>query len=117
LIVVNPVSQDEPELANPIPTDHVENADQIEDASVVSAVKDFVKVDPALRCQIWACPADKQDEIRKAYMQLGPYQPKKDVYRSSGEGSRKRRFQYHWFAAFSWLEYSPTKYAAFYSVS
>ena len=101
LIAVIPmcISQDEPELADPIP--------------LVSTVQDFIKADPALRRQIWACPADKQDEIRKAYMQLGPYQPKKDVYPTSGEEGHRRRFQYHWFVSFSWLEYSPTKDAAF----
>ena len=91
----------------------IENTVQIEDASNVCTVKDFIKGDPALRRQIWACPADKQDEIRKAYMQLGPHQPKKDVYPPSGEEGHKRRFQYHWFGAFSWLEYSPSKDAVF----
>jgi hypothetical protein len=108
-----PVHEDEPEFADPISTPHVENVETIEDESAISSVQDFIKGDPALRRQIWACPADKQDEIRKAYIQIGPYQPKKDVYPSSGENGHKRRFQHHWFGAFSWLEYSPIKDAAF----
>jgi hypothetical protein len=76
-------------------------------------VQDFVKGDPALRRQILSCPIDKQYDIRKAYMKLGPYQPKKDVYPSSGSKSHPRRFQSHLFEAFSWLEYSPSKDAAF----
>ncbi|KAJ1292260.1 hypothetical protein BS78_02G378300 [Paspalum vaginatum] len=59
------------------------------------------------------CPVDKQYEIRKAYMKLGPYQPIKDVYPSSGPKSHPRRFQSHWFKSFSWLEYSSSKDAAF----
>lgn len=100
-------------LANPIPTAHPENAAQPEDASIGSEIKDFIKGDPSLRRQIWACPADKQDEIRKAYIQRGAYQPKKEVYPPSGEEGHKRRFQYHWFGSFTWLEYSPLKDAAF----
>ena len=76
-------------------------------------VQDLVKGDPALCYQILDCPIDKQYNIRKAYMKLGPYQPKKDVYPSSSPKSHPRRFQSRWFQAFSWLEYSPSKYAAF----
>jgi hypothetical protein len=58
-------------LANPIRTTRQENAAQPEDASIGSENKDFIKGNPSLRRQIWACPADKQDEIRKAYIHRG----------------------------------------------
>ena len=46
-------------------------------------------------------------------MKHGPYHFVKDVYPPSGPMSHPRRFQSHWFKAFPWLEYSPTKDAAF----
>ncbi|WVZ91399.1 hypothetical protein U9M48_037579 [Paspalum notatum var. saurae] len=72
-----------------------------------------VERDPGIRCQIWEYPPDKQDQVVKAYMKHGPYQFVQDVYPPSGSKKHPRRFQAHWFKAFPWLEYSPTKDAAF----
>ncbi|KAL6655966.1 hypothetical protein ACP70R_006792 [Stipagrostis hirtigluma subsp. patula] len=72
-----------------------------------------VERDPGLRCQIWDYPLDDQDQVVTAYMKHGPYQFVKDTYPLSGPKKHQRRFQSHWFKAFSWLEYSPTKDAAF----
>ncbi|KAL6615283.1 hypothetical protein ACP70R_037553 [Stipagrostis hirtigluma subsp. patula] len=112
-------AQDIPQLIEPI-SDPIPQADsraqvpQVDSSTQLnSGVGDFVKGDPGLRPQIQNCPVDKQNEIRMAYMKLGPYQPKKDVYPSSGPNRHRRRFQSHWFNAFSWLEYSPSKDAAF----
>ena len=33
--------------------------------------------DPGLRPQMWTYPADKKDEVRRAYLTMGPYQLKK----------------------------------------
>ena len=79
-----------------------------EDTSVLE-----VERDPGLRCQIWEYPPDEQDQVVKAYMKHGPYQFLMDVYPPSGSEKHPRRFQSHWFRAFPWLEYSPTKDAAF----
>ncbi|KAL6619567.1 hypothetical protein ACP70R_034706 [Stipagrostis hirtigluma subsp. patula] len=112
-------AQDIPQLIEPI-SDPIPQADsraqvpQVDSSTQLnSGVGDFVKGDPGLRPQIQNCPIDKQNEIRMAYMKLGPYQPKKDVYPSSGPNRHRRRFQSHWFNAFSWLEYSSSKDAAF----
>ncbi|KAL7087011.1 hypothetical protein ACP275_13G038800 [Erythranthe tilingii] len=71
--------------------------------------------DPGKRPQIWTYPVNQQDEIRRAYIKLGPYQLFLSKYPySSNEKSTRRRFQYSWFSQFSsWLEYSPTKDAAY----
>ncbi|XP_073135836.1 uncharacterized protein [Henckelia pumila] len=53
------------------------------------------------------------DEIRRAYIKMGPYQPIKNEYPPTKFGSQNRRFQSHWFKKFTWLEYSPSKDAAF----
>ena len=63
---------------------------------------------------IWACGAicsyhvNEQDNVRRVYINMGPYQPKlKDKeYPRSLYGKQYHWFQYSWFAWFSWLEYS-----------
>ncbi|XP_074277396.1 uncharacterized protein LOC141601033 [Silene latifolia] len=75
-----------------------------------------VERDPGKREQICQYPVGKQNEIRRAYILKGPYQPvyqPKD-YKKSGSDSHGRRFQASWYDKFrSWLEYSPEKDAAF----
>ncbi|XLU54998.1 hypothetical protein S245_049646, partial [Arachis hypogaea] len=62
--------------------------------------------DPGMRPMIWKFPPNKRDEIRRAYIKVGPNQPILDNYPFSGDKSH-RRFQASWFKLFpSWLEYS-----------
>ncbi|KAK9986676.1 hypothetical protein SO802_031627 [Lithocarpus litseifolius] len=66
--------------------------------------------------QIWEYDANERDEIRRAYIKLGPYQPKLDEFKKTKFGRHSRKFKHSWFAIkeFStWLEYSPSKDAAF----
>ena len=44
---------------------------------------------------------------------MGPYQPKLRDYPLTNDGIQERRFQYHWFRKFPWLEYSKVKDSAF----
>ncbi|CAL9019916.1 unnamed protein product [Prunus brigantina] len=70
--------------------------------------------DPGLRPQIWNYPVNQRDEIRRAYINAGPYQPILSKYPKSGSVTHQRSFQSSWFKLFpSWLEYSPVKDAAF----
>ncbi|XP_073121559.1 uncharacterized protein [Henckelia pumila] len=69
--------------------------------------------DQGLRPQIWEYPIEKRDEVRRAYINAGPYQCMISQYPKSG-GKHPRSFQASWFKLFpSWLEYSPTADAAF----
>jgi hypothetical protein len=61
--------------------------------------------DPSNRPQIWEYPVNQQDEIRRAYINLGPYQPLMSEYPLTGK-KHPRRFQSHWFKSYPWLEYS-----------
>ncbi|XP_072078121.1 uncharacterized protein [Arachis hypogaea] len=62
--------------------------------------------DPGMRLMIWKFSPNKRDEIRRAYIKVGPNQPILDNYPFSGDKSH-RRFQASWFKLFpSWLEYS-----------
>lgn len=88
-----------------------ENTPQVQQVYDGSGVL-VVERDPGMRCQIWDYPVNAQELARKAYVKHGPYRFQKKVYPAS-IAKHPRRFQYHWFKAFSWLEYSPTKDAAF----
>ena len=54
--------------------------------------------DPGMREQIWEYDANERDEIRKAYIKLGPYQPKLDEYKKTKFGRHSRKFKPSWFA-------------------
>ncbi|KAH9697195.1 TTF-type domain-containing protein [Citrus sinensis] len=70
--------------------------------------------DPGLRPQIWVYDINQRDEICRAYIMAGPYQPRLSEYPKSGPEKHLRCFQSSWFDSFpSWLEYSPIKDAAF----
>ncbi|KAK3217758.1 hypothetical protein Dsin_011728 [Dipteronia sinensis] len=52
---------------------------------------------------------NQQDEVRRAYIDMGPFQPKLESYKPTYDGKQNRQFQYSWFTRFSWLEYSIAK--------
>jgi hypothetical protein len=62
---------------------------------------------------MWKHPINLQDEIRRAYIKMGPYQPKLAEYPRTESGRQYRRFQYTWFDQFPRLKYSPSKDAVF----
>ncbi|XP_050376814.1 uncharacterized protein LOC126794199 [Argentina anserina] len=62
--------------------------------------------DPGLRQPIGQYPFKFRDNVRRAYVVLGPYQPYLSSYPSSWDGGQGRRFCHKWFKDWSWLEYS-----------
>ncbi|KAK2379326.1 hypothetical protein QL285_067140 [Trifolium repens] len=77
-------------------------------------VLNSIERDPGKRLPIWKYPPNEVDQIRRAYMKWGPYQIRLKDYPLSGKGDHPRRFQETWFEIFySWLEYSPSKDAAY----
>jgi hypothetical protein len=75
-----------------------------------------IQHDPGLRPQILEYPINQQDEIRHAYLKDSPYRfiPSNSFeHPFSGIGKNRRRFQSSWYKMFNWLEYSPTKDAAY----
>ncbi|TYI36761.1 hypothetical protein ES332_A03G164000v1 [Gossypium tomentosum] len=54
-----------------------------------------------------------RDEIRRAYIKAGPYQPILSEYPASNSKNHPRYFQPSWFKQFSWLECSPSKDVVF----
>ncbi|KAL6534095.1 hypothetical protein OROHE_013928 [Orobanche hederae] len=71
--------------------------------------------DPSKRIPIWKYSINQQDEIRRAYISMGPYQPKlsETEYKLVKCGKRYRRFKPKWFKKFPWLEYSDSAHKAY----
>ncbi|XP_065634869.1 uncharacterized protein LOC136069813 [Quercus suber] len=70
----------------------------------------FEEIDRDLgsRKQICEFPINQQDEIRRAYLKKGPYQPENIDY-PYNDDTHRRRFQPSWFGSHKdWLEYSPS---------
>ncbi|KAL7154807.1 hypothetical protein ABFS83_03G028000 [Erythranthe nasuta] len=83
-------------------------------AAVDSNQELILERDPGKRLQIWQYRVNQQDEIRRSYIKMGPYQYYLANYPYSKKKKYRRRFQYSWFAQFpTWLEYSPTTDAAY----
>ncbi|GJS53050.1 zinc finger MYM-type protein 1-like protein [Tanacetum coccineum] len=117
----------EPETVTQTQTENQTNGDNIMEESPRARVEpetnttlntDEVKLeslirDPGVRPPLSSYPSNQQDEIRRTYIRLGPYQLVKAHYPLSPCGFHKRRFQAAWFRRFWWLEYSDKKDAAF----
>ena len=70
--------------------------------------------DPAKRKQLSSYPVNQREQVRLAYLNLGPFQIELKKYPSNGPDKRPRRFQYSWFNIFpNWLEYSSTTHATY----
>ena len=72
-----------------------------------------VEREPGIPCQIRDYPPNNQEQARTAYMKHGEYHFKMDEYPPDDAAVHPRRFQYHWFKDFPWLEYSPEKDAVY----
>ncbi|XP_027088673.2 uncharacterized protein [Coffea arabica] len=72
-----------------------------------------IERDPGKRKSIWEYLEHQRDEVRRAYIKFGPYQPKLPI-ESMVVDKKGRRFLFSWYKLFpDWLEFSPTKNAAF----
>lgn len=70
--------------------------------------------DPGLWPRISNYNPNDQDQIRRAYLQKGPFQPHGHQFPQRLFGKKQRRFIQAWFGEFrTWLEYSIEKDVAF----
>lgn len=75
---------------------------------------DELQADPGIRKKISEYHPNFRDEIRRAYLQKGPCQPREHDFPQKKIGQVYRRFVPEWFDEYkSWLEYSIEKDAAF----
>ncbi|XP_022880653.1 zinc finger MYM-type protein 1-like [Olea europaea var. sylvestris] len=65
------------------------------------------------RKQICEHPRNERGQIRRAYLNVGPYQPKPLEHQSKECGKQKCRFQERWYNQFPGLEYSPSTHKAY----
>ncbi|CAK8537303.1 unnamed protein product [Lathyrus sativus] len=71
---------------------------------------DNLPVDPGERNQMACYHPNDRDEIRRAYLQKGPCQPKDHNFQQRQFGTSLRKFNPDWFLEFgSWLEYTVSK--------
>ncbi|XP_052288934.1 uncharacterized protein LOC102623386 isoform X2 [Citrus sinensis] len=73
----------------------------------------YLERDPELRFSIKTYPIDKREDVRMAYINMGPFQPELQKYPPTKHGMQNRRFQFSWFSKFPRLEYSLSKDKAF----
>ncbi|KAI5314848.1 hypothetical protein L3X38_044024 [Prunus dulcis] len=86
------------------------------DSSKESELQDILAnliADPGLRPQMLEYDPNIRDEVRRAYLQKGPCQPKDHTFPQTDLSGYDRRFNVKWFDEFDWLEYSISKDAAF----
>jgi hypothetical protein len=74
---------------------HEEQVHQTQTKDVVFCGIESLERDPALRPQIWQYPPNQRDDVRLAYLKLGPMQPLLKNYKAYGIESQKRRFKYN----------------------
>ncbi|XP_052290844.1 uncharacterized protein LOC102608680 [Citrus sinensis] len=85
-----------------------QHASKFQRVEVEETRNTYLERDPGLRHQIGTYSVNQRDDIRREYIKMGPYQPKLRDYPLTNDGMQERRFQYHWFKKFPWLEYSET---------
>ncbi|CAL2256046.1 unnamed protein product [Prunus armeniaca] len=86
------------------------------DSSKESELQDILAnliVDPGLRPQMLDYDPNIRDEVRRAYLQNGPCQPKDHTFPQTDLSGYDRCFNVKWFDEFDWLEYSISKDTAF----
>ncbi|XP_016473052.2 uncharacterized protein LOC107795005 [Nicotiana tabacum] len=75
---------------------------------------DSLKADPKERISIRDYHPNERDEIRRAYLQKGPYQPRTHKFPKRDFFGLKRHFNPKWFGQYhDWLEYSVIENAAY----
>ncbi|KAH0738466.1 hypothetical protein KY290_037171 [Solanum tuberosum] len=72
-----------------------------------------LEVDPAKGTSILNHDPNLRDEIRRAYLKLGPCRPNITEYPQSYIAKAMRRFNSDWYKAYDWLEYSESADATY----
>ncbi|TYG65428.1 hypothetical protein ES288_D06G184600v1 [Gossypium darwinii] len=72
-----------------------------------------LECEPGLRKQIYEYPVNMRDEIRRAYIKAGPYQPILSEYPTFNSKKHHRYFQASWFKQFSYNPSSHFRSTAF----
>ncbi|XP_062021391.1 uncharacterized protein LOC133737947 [Rosa rugosa] len=93
-------------LLNSCPSSPVEECGNDRIETEVSFDVTSLERDPGIRRPICKYPLNERDNIRRAYVVLGPFQPQLSSYPSSWDGGQGQKFCHKWFKDWHWLEYS-----------
>ncbi|GJR05945.1 zinc finger MYM-type protein 1-like protein [Tanacetum coccineum] len=114
------VSTDEPDQTQPhdVPRQHQNQPEALIPETHKQTTKETgsgdLERDPAKRKAMWDYSVNEREQVRRAYLHLGPYQIHLKECPVKGTIKHPRRFQYSWFKVFpDWLEYSPTTHSAY----
>ena len=99
------------ELELPPSTKRVDNSSSKQDQLEINLA--HLPFNPGLQSRITNYHPNNWDQVRRAYAQRGPCQPKEHIFPYKTYGAKDRRFDNSWFTQFNWLEYSIAKDAAF----
>ncbi|PIA40218.1 hypothetical protein AQUCO_02500131v1 [Aquilegia coerulea] len=69
--------------------------------------------DPGLRKKNSEYPSNVRDNVRRAYLLNGPYQPDIEFPQTKGNEDENQKFVIDWYKEFTWIEYSIKRDAAF----
>ncbi|PIA41107.1 hypothetical protein AQUCO_02300127v1 [Aquilegia coerulea] len=69
--------------------------------------------DPGLRKKNSEYPSNVRDNVRRAYLLNGPYQPDIEFPQTKGNEDENRKFVIDWYKEFTWIEYSIENDVAF----
>ncbi|XP_020424521.1 zinc finger MYM-type protein 1-like [Prunus persica] len=108
----NPASSNNPSTSHP-PLNNLSSPKRSE-VTEFDEILANLPTDPRLRPPMTYYDPNFQEQIRRAYLQRGPCQPKsQNDMPQTLMGESNRRFLVKWFDSFVWLEYSKEKDAAF----
>ncbi|CAN6687026.1 unnamed protein product [Malus baccata var. baccata] len=106
----------QPEILEPSPKSPKNNESSSKQTCVDSMEINLetLQYDPGLRRPILSYHPNVRDQVRRAYLQNKPCQPKTHAFSYTNFGTKPRRFNPAWFTQFSnWLEYSTSQDAAY----
>ncbi|XP_050139329.1 uncharacterized protein LOC126615543 [Malus sylvestris] len=106
----------QPEILEPSPKSPKNNESSSKQTCVDSMEinSETLQYDPGLRRPILSYHPNVRDQVRRAYLQNKPCQPKTHAFPYTNFGTKPRRFNPAWFTQFpNWLEYSTSHDAAY----
>ena len=96
------------------PSSPLKKSNNSNERSITEVKLEDLPADPGLRIRILDYNCNIRDEVRRAYLQKGPCQPRNHTFPLKKFGSQSRRFNPIWFTGYpNWLEYSISKDAAY----
>ncbi|XP_050156296.1 uncharacterized protein LOC126630229 [Malus sylvestris] len=106
----------QPEILEPSPKSPKNNESSSKQTCVDSMEinSETLQYDPGLCTPILSYHPNVRDQVRRAYLQNKPCQPKTHAFPYTNFGTKPRRFNPAWFTQFpNWLEYSTSQDAAY----